>query len=51
MREPGHVVRDDLYGRVDVLLDDLAVRVRIPSVSADPAHERDVSAASQTRCG
>ncbi|MFI8194295.1 M20/M25/M40 family metallo-hydrolase [Streptomyces sp. NPDC085946] len=42
MQDPGPTVHDYLYDRVDVLLDDLAAWVRIPSVSADPAHERDV---------
>ncbi|KAF3463985.1 M20/M25/M40 family metallo-hydrolase [Streptomyces sp. Tu 3180] len=42
MQEPEPAVHDYLHDRVDTLLDDLAAWVRIPSVSADPAHERDV---------
>ncbi|GAA2450557.1 M20/M25/M40 family metallo-hydrolase [Streptomyces glaucus] len=42
MRQPESAVHDYLHGCIDTLLDDLAAWVRIPSVSADPAHERDV---------
>jgi acetylornithine deacetylase/succinyl-diaminopimelate desuccinylase-like protein len=43
MKEPGQAVHDYLHDAADALLDDLAAWVRIPSVSADPAHERDVT--------
>ncbi|MFH8798052.1 M20/M25/M40 family metallo-hydrolase [Streptomyces sp. NPDC017936] len=43
MQEPDPAVHDYPYDRVGPLLDDLAAWVRIPSVSADPAHERDVT--------
>lgn len=42
-KEPDHAVHDWLHKRIDVLLEDLADWVRVPSVSADPAHERDVT--------
>ncbi|MEU6548456.1 M20/M25/M40 family metallo-hydrolase [Streptomyces sp. NPDC046859] len=42
MQEPDPAVRGFPYDRVGALQDDLAAWVRIPSVSADPAHERDV---------
>lgn len=48
MTEPGHAVRDYLHDAVDTLLDDLAAWVRIPSVSADPAHERDVTRSARS---
>jgi acetylornithine deacetylase/succinyl-diaminopimelate desuccinylase-like protein len=43
MQEPDPAVRGYLHDRVGALQDDLAAWVRIPSVSADPAHERDVT--------
>jgi acetylornithine deacetylase/succinyl-diaminopimelate desuccinylase-like protein len=42
MQQPDPAVRNYLHDRADTLLEDLAAWVRIPSVSADPAHERDV---------
>ncbi|MEW2290342.1 peptidase M20, partial [Streptomyces sp. NPDC047841] len=42
MQDPDPAVRCYPHDRVGALQDDLAAWVRIPSVSADPAHERDV---------
>ncbi|MEW2513725.1 hypothetical protein [Streptomyces sp. NPDC046870] len=43
MQDPDPAVRGCPHDRVGSLRDDPAARVRIPSVSADPAHERDVT--------
>ncbi|GHD51230.1 M20/M25/M40 family metallo-hydrolase [Streptomyces galbus] len=43
MQDADPAVHDYLHDRVGTLLDGLAAWVRVPSVSADPAHERDVT--------
>lgn len=43
MQDPDTTVRSFLHDRVGALRDDLAAWARIPSVSADPAHERGVT--------